>query len=328
MLLLWSDERLLTLPCLPVPTRSAVSQVNIRTLLHSGLSSNVQKPSSHYDRGYGEEAAQRDLGCLFFFFFKWIHMGPHPPKRFILECFFLALPPIPVRLACLGFQRGAPEVRWLPPSGCLLLALSAPSGLLHTVSAGHHGTETQRCSLCPATATTKLWYCVFGLPSPGCCGVPGWSRSCPAVYRFGRVAPRPPPSERWWPHPRLRTLKSKGDLGIVCSGSPLKMKATLSMQIYSVKGCGCCCDAFMNAWIQNTNMHIWAEGRRDEQSWGAAFPPEKEHHTCGEEGITYGNIWAISAILHNGVLGKKKKKKSSQFWGFPLSSIIWSNFRL
>lgn len=62
--------------------------------------------------------------------------------------------------------------------------------------------------LCPATATTKLWYCVFGLPSPGCCGVPGWSRSCPAVYRFGRVAPRPPPSERWWPHPRLRTLKS------------------------------------------------------------------------------------------------------------------------
>lgn len=57
------------------------------------------------------------------------------------------------------------------------------------------------------------------------------------------------------------------------------------MQIFSIKCCGCCCNAFMNAWIQSTHMHIWAAGRRDERSWIAAFPPETEHHTCGEEPV-------------------------------------------
>lgn len=173
--------------------------------------------------------------------------------------------------------------------------------------------------LCPGTATTKLWYCVFGLPSPGCCGVPGWLRSCPAVYRFCTVAPRPPPSERWWPHPKLRKLKS-GKKKWFRESLVWVTSENESMQIYLIKDCGCCCDAFMNAWIQNTNMRIWAEGRRDERSWGAAFPPEKEHHTCGEEGFTCGNIWAISRILHSEVLGKWPR-----FWEFSLNSIIWSN---
>lgn len=49
------------------------------------------------------------------------------------------------------------------------------------------------------------------LPSPGCCGAPDWSRSCPAAYRSGRAVPRPPPSGRWWPHPRLRRKLKSGE---------------------------------------------------------------------------------------------------------------------
>lgn len=93
----------------------------------------------------GVRRGQSDVSCIFFFF-KWIHVGPRPPKWFFLECFFLALPPIPAHLACLRFQWGAPEVTWLHLPVSLFLALSTPSGLLHTVSAGHHGTERERCS--------------------------------------------------------------------------------------------------------------------------------------------------------------------------------------
>lgn len=234
-------------------------------------------------------------------------MGPHPPKRFILECFFLALPPTSIShvsdfsevlLKSRGFifQAVSSKLRQLP-------AASSTQSQLDIVVLKQK--DAAMC-VCPGTTTTKLWSCVVGLPSPGCCGGPDWSRSCPAVYRFGTVAPRPPPSERWWPHPRLRKLKSgkkrKSDLGKVWSGSPLKMKACKS--IHSKTG-GCCCG---HSWIQNTNMRIWAEGRRDERSWGAAFPPERERHTCGEEGFTWKHLghfknftqwrfWYMASIL-------------------------------
>lgn len=244
VLLLWGDERLLALalPHLPVSTRSAVSQVNTRTLLHSGLSSNVQNLSSHYDRGYREEAAQSDLSCFFCLFLKWLYMGPHPPKSTKVihfgVFFFLALPPIPVPLACLGFQQGAPEVRWLHASGCLLWALSAPSGLLHTVSAGHHGTETQRCSSVLVSSYSHNRAEILGVWAtfsrllrcprlikvmPSCLQI---RYSC-ASASSARALVASSKTEK------IKVRQKEGDLGIVWSGSPLKMKATINANLFN-----------------------------------------------------------------------------------------------
>lgn len=150
------------------------------------------------------------------------------------------------------------------------------------------------------TATTMLWYWVCALPSPGCCGAPDWSGSCPAVYRFGTAVPRPPPSERWWPHPRLwRKLKSEknGGLGKVWSGSPLEMKPCKYFQSRAVGV------VVMHSWMLEIRAHTCIFGLQVEETSEAEslhFPRRQNiipvEKNLLRVGFTYGNIWANLTI--------------------------------
>lgn len=202
-------------------------------------------------------------------------MHPHPPKWFILECFFLALPPIPVHLAC---QRGAPEVTWLHLSGRLLLALSSPSGLLHTVSAGHHGTETEGCSfvlvsgyshnkaviLCVWSTFSRLLRCPRLIKvMPSClqilysCASASSVRALVASSKTEKIKVRE---------------KKKKDLGKVWSGSPLKMKACKSVQSKTVGV------AAMHSWMPEFRIPTCVFGLKVEETSEAEalhFPRRK-----------------------------------------------------
>lgn len=151
------------------------------------------------------------------------HLDQRAPKRFISECIMLASKP---RGSCCSWDsvrcfwcHKASSFR-LPPLSLVISQRPPPHSLNWTSWYWNKKMGVKPLSTCLGRAV------ILGgpLPSPGCCGAPDWSRSCPAAYRSGTAAPRPPPSGRWWPHPRLRRkLKSgKGDLGNVWAGSPCK----------------------------------------------------------------------------------------------------------
>lgn len=67
------------------------------------------------------------------------------------------------------------------------------------------------------------------------------------------------------------------------------------------------CDAFMNTLHKSrTHLHIWAAGRRVEQSRDAAFHLETEHHTCREKLDQslhhFGNTLANTHLLFHFVI--------------------------
>lgn len=163
---------------------------------------------------------------------------------------------------------------WLSPRSFFSSQRPPPHSLSWT--SWYWKRKMQCVCLRSGTATTKLRYCMFGLPSPGCCGVPDWSRSCSAVYRFGTVVPRPPPSERWWPHPRLGKLKAeekkKRWLRESLVGWPLKMKACKSIPSKAVGV------AAMHSWMHEFRIPTRIFGLKVEETSEAEalhFPRRK-----------------------------------------------------
>ena len=155
-----SDEQLLSLPAflwswinidwsknmsLPVSTRMLQVSWILGHCCIQGWALMYKNLQAIMPAGIVRRAGQSLNSCIYLFF-KWVQIHQRDWFWSVSFFFFFVFWPCPQSqcLACLGFQRRASKVKWRHLSGCLLLAFSTPSVLLHTVLAGRCGTERER----------------------------------------------------------------------------------------------------------------------------------------------------------------------------------------